>query len=316
MPIFNVQRSRLRLFLELWGSALAGVLGILLLSGAVPLGVENETPLRGSTRQEVANSKADRLGKRSVTDTTRPGPIAVKPCSVHATYRNREKAFLPYEPVRDDVVPSLHEFTCRWAVGNDLSIDSTRLPKYVRPIGDSLRLGNEVFAYSVKMMEAGKEAPMNALYFVAEIGDSLYYHEIDEHYHNPDSKQFWTIRSLRPLDVSGATSQYVWYEYNSTTEGTKNGHWYRSESWTGHIYTYDEKRGFRYLQWAPIRSAVWKDGELVGAKQWDISVPEAGVMLVEPRLQKGKDMTLEPPEHWLGQHVIDSQATDVEPRPE
>jgi len=219
----------------------------------------------------------------------------------------------PYRPARQEVVPSLHEFTCRWAVGNNLSIDSTRLPKYVRPVGDSLQIGDETLAYSVKMREAGKKFPTNALYFVAEVGDSLYYHEVDTHYHDPDYDKSWQIRALRPLDVPEARSQYVWFEYNNIAEGTKDGKRYVSENWRGQVHTYDRQRGFRYLQWAPIRYEERIGGHLHGVRQLDVRIPEAGIMSIEERLQRGARVTQGRGwRHRLGRQVIDTEAIERE----
>lgn len=202
--------------------------------------------------------------------------------------------------------------TCRWAEDEKLSLDSTQLPKYVQPIGDSLRLSEDVLAYSVNMKEVGNSSPKNSLFFVAEVGDSLFYRHIEDYYeknNDTDPKQSWRIRALRPLDVSGSQSQYLWFEFAYLTEGTKNGDHYSSENWTGHIFTYDDKRGLRHLHVAPIRAATRKNGSIVRAKQWDVSVPEPGIMVIEPRLEKGDDPTLESPQHWLGSHVIDPKAT-------
>lgn len=272
-----------------------------------------------SEKAILAAGSATRLTNTTAGDTTRPPSIEAKPCSVHATYRNREQAFLPYRPVRQDVVPSLHEFTCRWAVGNNLSLDPQRLPEYVRPVGDSLELEDGTLVYAVEMVEL-KEKPsstLHKLYFVADVRDSLYYQEIDHAAPHHPGTYFsrLRVRSVRPLEVPKAETQYIWFEYAKLGEKEKNNGLASWEEWKAHIFTYDRSRGFRHLQWTPIRKEVQQNGKLIGAKQWDVSVPEAGVMLIEPRLQKGKDLTLEPPEHWIGTHVIDSSATDVDPRP-
>ena len=202
-------------------------------------------------------------------------------------------------------------------MGNELSIDSTQLPKYVRPVGDSLRLGDATLAYSVKMTEAGDDAPLKALYFVAEVADSLYYREVDTHYPDPEYRKSWQIRALRPLDVSGATSQYIWFEYSSVAEGTKNGEQYVSETWRGHVYTYDRRRGVRFLQWSPIRYEERIGGRLHGVRQLDVRFPRAGVMEVEERLQKGAQVTRGRGwQHRLGRHIIDPDVIEQEHAPQ
>lgn len=256
-------------------------------------------------------------------DTISPRPIEARSCQVYDWFDAPENG---WESLSSSALPgthyaSLHELTCKWAAyQHELSLDSTRLPKYVRPIGDSLRLAEDALAYSVNMKEVGNSSPKNSLFFVAEVGDSLFYHQIDDYYENnidryydttgeADPKQFWRIRALRPLDVSGSQSQYLWFEFAHLTEGTKNGNHYSSERWTGHIYTYDERQGIRHLHMAPIRSATRKNGSIVRAKQWDVSVPKPGIMLIEPRLEKGDDPTLESPRRWVGRHVIDPAVT-------
>lgn len=315
MPTFNVQRFGLRSFSQLWGNALTGLLGILLVSGAGPFGIEDGAALKSSVRQGMLLSlTADHIGVESAKDTTRPRTIAVKPCNVHATYRNREKAFLPYEPVRDDVVPSLHEFTCRWAVGNDLSIDSTQLPKYVQPIGDSLQLGTDALAYGVEMVQL-KKHPSNAqhtLYFVAEVSDSLYYKEITDVYpHHPARPDTVAVRSLRPLEVPQAEAQYIWFEYAKFGTNTQNRVKMKNRWWYARVFTYDTRRGMRHLTGVPIRYEKKKDGELYGVRQLDVRIPEAGIMEVEERLQRGENLTRGM--GWnrvIGTHIIDSTAID------
>jgi len=257
------------------------------------------------------------------TDTTENSPIPIKSCTGYEWFiepkEEDEKPKIEY--INHRYIGSLHAFTCQWAVMTQtLSVDSTQLPKYVQPIGDSLRLAENVLAYSVNMKEVGDSSPKNSLFFVAEVGDSLFYHQIDDYYENnidqyydttgeADPKQSWRIRALRPLDVSGSQSQYLWFEFAHLTEGTKNGNHYSSERWTGHIYTYDERQGIRHLHMAPIRSVTRKNGSIVRAKQWDVSVPKPGIMLIEPRLEKGDDPTLESPQRWVGRHVIDPAVT-------
>ncbi len=297
--------------LRLWSLSLVSIC-VALVVGAMP-GDRNRF---GKSAKQVSFLEDTSLAppvEQFQDDTTRSPAIEVKPCSIHATYRNREQMGPPYRPARQGVVPSLHEFTCRWAVGNDLSIDSTQLPMYVRPTGDSIRLGEDLLVYAVEMVQL-KEEPTHTphtLYFLAEIADSLYYKEIDDARPHSFTPSHIKVRSLRPLNVSDAQTQYIWFEYARSGEMRKDSTrtW---EKWKAHIFTYDRRRGVRHLQWVPIRAEERKNGKLVGAKQWDVSVPEAGFMQVEKRLQKGKDLTLEPPEHWLGLHVIDSTAAGTE----
>lgn len=311
MPVFQMQKSKLRSLLVLLAIAFVAALGAGAFNETIPS--NSSTGSSRSHKQNLAyGSNPARFGNHSARDTTRPAPIALKPCSVHATYRNREKAFLPYEPVRDDVVPSLHEFTCRWAVGNDLSIDSTRLPKYVRPTGDSLRLGKDALAYAVQMRQR-KEPPtsaQNTLYFVAEVGDSLYYKKIADSRPHSTAPTTVEVRSLRPLDVPKAETQYIWFEHEKAGV-FRNDSTMRREEWRAHVFTYDRPRGIRYLQWTPIRYAEWKNDSLVGARQLDVRFPEAGLMEVEERFQRGAKVTRGMGwRHRIGMGVIDSTAID------
>jgi hypothetical protein len=245
-------------------------------------------------------------------DTTHPSLIDVKPCSVHTTFQNRDTGFLPYEPVRENRVPSLHEFTCRWAVGNELSLDSTHLPRYVRPMEDSLRLRDDVLIYGVKMIEAEDSTPINTLYFVAEVGDSLFYREIQDEYPGRHPSEI-SVRAIRALDVPGAKSQYIWFETNYYGEDEVDGIKWTTRRWRGYIFTYDKKRGVRFLKHSPIRLEKEKNGTFYGVRQLDVSVPGPGVMVVEERLQRGAKVTKGKGWHqWLGPHVIDTSATDNE----
>ncbi len=302
MMIFHVSEPESHSFLQFLLIALASIFGTMVVGGTVSTDAK-KIP-RTAVPQDLPVLRTDHIGVYSESDTTRPRPIDVKPCSVHATYRNRENAFLPYEPVRDDVVPSLHEFTCRWAVGNDLSIDSTRLPTYVRPVGDSLRVG-DALAYSVEMA-APDTLDYKDLYFVAEVGDSLFYKDIMRM--RPDGRtQSAKVRSIRPIDVEGAESQYIWYEYAGFAKG--EGHPTPVyEEWAGHIFSYDPRRGMRHLHFAPVRTEARTGDTVHGVRQWDVSVPEPGIMKIEPRLKKGDDVKIAPRE-WLGKHVIDRSAT-------
>jgi len=193
-----------------------------------------------------------------------------------------------------------------------LSLDSTRLPKYVQPTGDSLRLGKDILAYGVKMTPADPERlDPNDLYLVAEVADSLFYRRVgDARPYKNDSPSTVRIRAMRLIDVPGAESQYFWVEVETQTVSKEKSSTSIETDWDGHIFTYDRRRGMRYLHHAPVREELKKDGELVGAQQWDVSVPEPGIMKVEPRLRRGKvrpgrgNVRLAN-RNWLGKHVID-----------
>ena len=247
----------------------------------------------------------------SKEDTTRPTLIEVKPCSVHAAYRNRDQIVGPYGVGRDGIASSLHGFTCRWAADEKLSLDSTRLPEYVRPLGDSLRLSEDVLTYSVEMVQL-KDYPSvdrHTLYFVAEVGDSLYYDEITKAApHSPNPSSF-SLRSLRPLDVPGAESHYIWFEYAESGRDTQGEKVETVNRWSASVFTYDSKRGMRHLTGVPIRIEMKKDGRLHGVRQLDVRIPEAGLMEVTERLQRGANITKGMGWHRvLGKHIIDSTA--------
>jgi len=144
------------------------------------------------------------------------------------------------------------------------------------------------------------------LYLVAEVGDSLFYSEVQRAHEggNPESLQ---VRSIRPIEVEGAESQYIWYEHAEITRGDKDPSSIY-EVWEGHIFAHDEQRGMRRLHKAPVRAEARKGDEVLGVTQWDVSVPEPGIMKIEPRLEKGGDVSLAPRE-WLGKHMIDRSAT-------
>jgi hypothetical protein len=178
------------------------------------------------------------------------------------------------------------------------------LPKYVRPVGDSLRIA-DLLAYSVKMA-APKKLDFKELIFVAEVGDSLFYTDFSRAHvdGNPESLQ---VRSIRPIDVDSASTQYVWYEYAEITRGDEDTTSVY-ERWIGRILAYDPRRGMRSLHKAPVRAEARKGGKVLGVTQWDVSMPEPGIMKIEKRLKKGGDVSLAPRE-WLGRHVVDRSAT-------
>jgi len=244
---------------------------------------------------------------------TRDTLIASEPCRIHPAYRNRADAYVPYKPVLDGTAASLHDLVCRWAVDEDLSIDSTRLPRYVRVISDTLRLAEDAFAYAVRMIPT-EDAPSyvpNNIFFVGQVGDSLYYRDFGDE--RPDSRNpsRITIRDMRFMDVPGAKTQYFWVEteVNSThvSSDRDTTEW---TSWKGHILTYDASRGIRYLQSSSVRGEKYVNGEFQGMEQWDVSVPEPGIMVVTVRERKGTMRWA--PLDQLGRHVIDPGAVSNE----
>lgn len=305
MPIFKVQNSWCYFASKTCSIAITSVIVAVTLSG-VPLFQKSDDSGSADMGKEnfVFPLLDDTLNGKSRSDTTDSYAIAIKPCSVHETYRNRDEMGPPYRPAQQEVVPSLHEFTCRWAVGNEVSIDSMRLPMYVRAVGDSLRMG-DALAYSVKMA-APEHLDYTDLFFVAEVGDSLFYADIERAFEggNPESL---TVRSICPIDVDSTSTQYIWYEYAEITRGEKDSTSVY-ERWIGRILAYDDRRGMRSLHKAPVRAEARKGGKVLGVTHWDVSMPEPGMMKIEKRLKKGGDVSLAPPD-WLGRYVIDESAT-------
>lgn len=261
---------------------------------------------------EIGSSQA--LSQNSPPDTT--APIEDKSCNSYGWFRDQTREYWKsedYGPLPGTYVASLHELTCKWAAyQRGLSFGSTRLPKYVRPMGDSLQLGEEVLAYGVKMVELGASLPNNELYFVAEVADSLFYREIQEERPGRRPSKI-SVRALRELGVPGAESQYIWFETNYYGEDEIDGVKWTTRRWRGYVFTYDKRRGMRYLQHVPIRLEREKEGQFHGVRQLDVSIPEPGVMVVKERLQRGAKVTRGMGWHqWLGPHVIDTSATDNE----
>jgi len=276
--------------------------------------VHQRLKVKAKSEATSIQKKIPITGPAERTDTTDRPPIPLEPCTKYEWFLPSEGDGKPkIRTIQSRYIESLHALTCQWAtMTQELSLDSTQLPKYARPTGDTLQLEDGPMAYAVEMVQLRKEptSTPHELYFVAEVGDSLYYKEVEKaapHHGGPFSSHL-RVRSLRPLDVPKAESQYIWFEYARFGEKEQTGDLVTWEHWKAHIFTYDRHRGFRHLQWVPIRREERTNGELIGAKQWDASMPEAGYMRVEKRLEKGKDLTLEPPEHWLGLHVIDSTA--------
>jgi len=248
-------------------------------------------------------------------DTTDPAPIEARPCNSYSWFQPNKGNWESegyVGGIGGSSLSSLHEMTCKWAAyQRGLSLDSTRLPKYVRPIGDSLRLPGGVLTYSVEMVQL-KDYPSvdrHTLYFVAEVGDSLYYDEITKaapHSSNPSS---FSLRSLRPLNMPGAESHYIWFEYAESGRDTQGEKVETVNRWSASVFTYDSKRGMRHLTGVPIRIEMKKDGRLHGVRQLDVRIPEAGLMEVTERLQRGANITKGMGWHRvLGKHIIDSTA--------
>lgn len=316
MSIFNAQRKWSCFSLRRSLLAFAITIGAAIMGGPTLFEDEDLKALLEGGSEEAVHAAATLNGftNQIVDDTTRPPPIEAKPCSVHATYLNREEIGPPYRPARQEVVPSLHEFTCRWAVGNELSIDSTQLPKYVRPVGDSLRLADDALAYGVTMIPR-KEGPTHdpsVLYFVSEVGDSLYYKEIERARPLAFSPSRVHVRSLRPLEVSKAKAQYIWLEHALIRESRADSTVTLVE-WRANVFTYDGRRGVRHLKMVPIRYEERKGERVLGVRQLDVRLPQAGIMEVEERLQKGAHVTKGMDwHHRLGRHVIDPKAATRE----
>ena len=257
----------------------------------------------------------------SGSDTTSPNPIQEWSCREYDWFDAPENG---WESLSSSSLPgahytSLHELTCMWAAyQRGLSLDSTRLPKYVQPTGDSLRLGKDILAYGVKMSPADPErTEQSELYLVAEVADSLFYEKIgDARPYKDDSPSTVRIRAMRLIDVPGGESQYFWAEVETQTVSKGRSPTEIHTRWHGHIFTYDHPRGMRHLERAPVREELRRSGKLVGAEQWDVSVPEPGIMKVSPRLKRGKvgaegvgDRVSVGPREWLGKHVIDKTVT-------
>ena len=241
---------------------------------------------------------------------TRDTLIASEPCRIHPAYRNRADAYVPYKPVLDGTAASLHDLVCRWAVDEDLSIDSTRLPSYVRVMSDTLRLAEDAFAYAVHLRPPADAPPHipTTLYVVAQVGDSLYYRDLIDT--DPRrNRSVGSIRALRLLEVPGSNAQYFWVETKRVATSTSDRLTRTVERWYGNVLTYDRERGVRYLRGSVVRREVRHDGAVHGAAQLDVSIPEPGIMEVGERLRRGADVTKGYGWYdWMGVYVIDSSA--------
>jgi hypothetical protein len=233
------------------------------------------------------------------SDTTQP--IAVKPCSVDTSYRTVQlhgnEITDSYRSMGYYVAPSLHNLTCRWARSYGHSTDPARLPKYVQPTGDSLKLSENALLYIVRMVPPSDED--KKAYLVAEIGDSLSY----THAHTDKE-----LRALREVEVPGTGTRYIWLEYADPSDSTV---W-----WWGRIFTYDQQRGIRYAARAPVRFEMFEDGESIGYTQVDVSIPRPGIMKIDWRDIPESDRlptslaTQSNFHNWIGLHVIDRSETN------
>ncbi|PQJ33963.1 hypothetical protein BSZ35_04470 [Salinibacter sp. 10B] len=196
------------------------------------------------------------------------------------------------------VASSLHELTCRWAQSYGHSTDPARLPTYVQPTGDSLRLGEEALLYIVRM--ASPRGENRKAYLIAEVGDSLSYTQ---------TVKQENLRALREVDVSGTDTRYVWLEIVSKDVDPSS----KVVQWEGRIFTYDRQRGIQYAARAPVRFELFEDGESIGYTQVDVSIPEPGIMNIEWRETESlsaMDVRRSNFSKWVGLHIIDTTKTD------
>lgn len=229
------------------------------------------------------------------SDTTHP--IPVRPCETRTTSQNSEEENGDSSEKTEDKISSLHELTCRWAIANDLRTDSTRLPKYVRPTGDTLRLSDEALIYLVEMdspFEDRGDTYFEDEYLVGEVGDSLFY------------EGYVSVRGMWEVEVPGTDTRYIWLEsVRSNSDSTE-------VTWWGRIFTYDRQRGIQYAARAPVRFEMFEDGESIGHVQVDVSIPEPGIMKIEWREVElpTRLATRSNFHNWIGPHVIDTTETD------
>jgi len=109
--------------------------------------------------------------------------------------------------------------------------------------------------------------------------------------------------------VPGAESQYLWFEYAKSGKEPQDETVFMWERWYARVLTYDSERGMRHLTGVPIRYEKKKNGKLHGVRQLDVRIPEAGLMEVTERLQRGANITKGMGWHRvLGKHIIESTA--------
>lgn len=262
----------------------------------------------GVSTPNAPTSHRTRASLMPAVDTSRTSPIPIKSCRKYKGFRNLQKW---------GSIDSVHELTCRWIkqkkeLGiypkNALPLDPETLPSYVETSEDSLQFDNMV-AYGFEISPPRKPWTVKRSYFlVAEVGDSLYHKNVMGFEPRKDVQTNIRVRGLRPIEVPGASTQYIWFEV--ATKSSNRNDSSKTESWTGHVFTYDGRRGVRFLSYAPVRSEVYKEnGELSGLYQLDVSVPEPGLMKIEERTYKGKIKNRGWVD-WIGLHVIDPEVTE------
>lgn len=240
-------------------------------------------------------------------DTSKTSVIPPRPCNIYDWFTQPDSTGrAKLQRVNIQHIGSLHALTCQWAtMTQELSLDSTRVPRYVEVMSDTLRIAEDAFAYAVRMTPTGDSPSYipRTIFLVGEVGDSLYYRDFGDEYSDPRDSSRLTVRDMRLMDVPGADTQYFWaeMEVNSTYVSDRDTtNW---TSWQGHILTYDSSRGIRHLELVNVRGEKYVNGEFRGMEQWDISVPKPGVMVVTVRERKGNIRWA--PLDQLGRHVID-----------
>ncbi len=240
--------------------------------------------------------------------------ICTRSCSSYTWFQKRKPSAWEdrsYRTPGTGHVSSVHELVCDWAASNrGLSLDSTRLPRYVEGMSDTLRLAEDAFAYAVHLRPPTDAPPHipTTLYVVAQVGDSLYYRDLIDT--DPRrNRSVGSIRALRLLEVPGSNAQYFWVETKRVATSTSDSLTRTVERWYGNVLTYDRERGVRYLRGSVVRREVRHDGAVHGAAQLDVSIPEPGIMEVGERLRRGADVTKGYGWYdWMGVYVIDSSA--------
>ncbi|PQJ33965.1 hypothetical protein BSZ35_04480 [Salinibacter sp. 10B] len=258
--------------------------------------MESSTEVGGTDPLRLGSQATEAVAPRP--DTSQP--IPVRACNVDTSYRDgglyKNEITRNYAFMGDYVASSLHELTCRWAQSYGHSTDPARLPEYVQPTGDSLRLSENALLYIVRM--ASPNGENSTAYLIAEVGDSLSYT------HTYTGKE---LRALREVEVQDTETRYIWLEaVRSDVDSSK-----KEIRWRGHIFTYDRERGIQYAARAPVRFELFEDGESIGHVQVDVSIPEPGIMQIEwretelpPRLGTQSNFR-----KWIGAYVIDSTET-------
>lgn len=256
----------------------------------------------GLSTPNASTGYGTRASPMPAVDTGRTSPIPIKSCRGYEEYQEGRK--WDYGKIE-----SLHEMVCWWAVDErQLSLSPEVLPSYVKTSQDSLQLG-DMLAYGAELDPQTSSSETQRLYFfVAEVGDSLYHKSVMGFEPRKDVQTNIRVRGLRPIEVPGASTQYIWFETATTASDRDDSS--KTESWRGHVFTYDDRRGVRFLSYAPVRSEVYEEnGELSALYQLDVSVPKPGLMKIEKRVYKGKTKSRGWVD-WIGLHVIDPEATE------